>query len=110
VTDLFKDLKTAPRLLMEARLNPLQGDRFQPTGFADLGPARYQAPEQNGTPIEMLLVERKTSEPFSMTWTAYHTSNQRTPVSCSQLRISKRIDSPRPISSTWSGHKNSLGT
>jgi CRISPR-associated protein Csb1 len=46
---------------MEARLNPLQGDRFQPTGFADLGPARYQAPEQNGTPIEMLLVESPQS-------------------------------------------------
>lgn len=39
----FATLKDSPRLLMEARLKPLQGDRFQPTGFADLGPARYKA-------------------------------------------------------------------
>lgn len=49
----YGKLKTAPRLLVEARLRPLQGHRFQPTGFADLGPARYTLPD--GT--EMLLVE-----------------------------------------------------
>ena len=46
-----------PRLLMEAKLKPLQGGRFQPTGFADLGPARYTLPD--GT--EMLLVESAQS-------------------------------------------------
>jgi CRISPR-associated protein Csb1 len=46
-----------PRLLMEAELKPLQGHRFQPTGFPDLGPARYNAPD--GT--EMLLVESPQS-------------------------------------------------
>ncbi len=50
-------LETAPRLLLEADLKPLQGDRFQPTGFADLGPARYTLPD--GT--EMLLVESAQS-------------------------------------------------
>ena len=40
MADLFDKLKDAPRLLMEATLRPLQGQRFQPTGFADLGPAR----------------------------------------------------------------------
>jgi CRISPR-associated protein Csb1 len=49
----YSMLKDAPRLLMEAKLKPLQGHRFQPTGFADLGPARYTLPD--GT--EMLLVE-----------------------------------------------------
>jgi CRISPR-associated protein Csb1 len=49
----YEALKTAPRLLIEAKLKPLQGHRFQPTGFADLGPARYTLPD--GT--EMLLVE-----------------------------------------------------
>jgi len=49
----YSKLKDAPRLLMEAKLKPLQGHRFQPTGFADLGPARYTLPD--GT--EMLLVE-----------------------------------------------------
>lgn len=53
----YKALESAPRLLMEAGLKPLQGHRFQPTGFADLGPARYTLPD--GT--EMLLVESAQS-------------------------------------------------
>lgn len=50
-------LKNVPRLLIEAKLAPIQGDRFQPTGFADLGAARYQRPD--GKP--MLLVETAQS-------------------------------------------------
>src|SRR2546422_7657789 len=53
----FSKLHGAQRLLMEAELKPIQGERFQPTGFADLGPARYQLPD--GT--EMLLVESAQS-------------------------------------------------
>lgn len=53
----FSKLKGAPRLLMEATLKPLQGDRFQAAGFPDLGPARYQL--HDGT--EMLLVESAQS-------------------------------------------------
>lgn len=53
----YSALAQAPRLLMECELKPLQGDRFQPTGFADLGPARYTRPD--GT--EMLLVESAQS-------------------------------------------------
>lgn len=50
-------LQNVPRLLMEAELKPLQGERFQPTSFSDLGPARYTLPD--GT--EMLLVESAQS-------------------------------------------------
>jgi CRISPR-associated protein Csb1 len=57
VANPFEKLTDVPRLLMEARLKPLQGQRFQPTGFADLGPARYQAPTGAG----MLLVESAQS-------------------------------------------------
>jgi CRISPR-associated protein Csb1 len=53
----YEKLNDQARLLMEARLKPLQGHRFQPTGFADLGPARYTLPD--GT--EMLLVESAQS-------------------------------------------------
>lgn len=49
----YEKLKDASRLLMEASLKPLQGSRFQPTGFADLGAARYTRPDG----VEMLLVE-----------------------------------------------------
>jgi CRISPR-associated protein Csb1 len=60
VSDLFGKLKGEPRLLLEARLKPLQGQRFQPTGFADLGPARYKAYRDNAS-VEMLLVESAQS-------------------------------------------------
>jgi CRISPR-associated protein Csb1 len=50
-------LKDQPRLLMEVYLEPLQGSRFQPTGFPDLGAATYEKPD--GTP--MLLVESAQS-------------------------------------------------
>ena len=50
-------LAGAPRLLLEAELKPLQGTRFQPTGFPSLGAARYAGP--NGE--EMLLVESNQS-------------------------------------------------
>ena len=53
----YAALQTTPRLLLEARLRPLQGERFQPTGFADLGPARYSLPDDT----EMLLVESAQS-------------------------------------------------
>lgn len=55
--DFYPALKNAPRLLLEAGLKPAQGDRFQPTGFADLGAAQYTTPD--GT--KMLLVESAQS-------------------------------------------------
>ena len=53
----LESLATAPRLLVEVDLKPLQGTRFQPTGFPDLGAADYLAPD--GT--RMLLVESAQS-------------------------------------------------
>jgi CRISPR-associated protein Csb1 len=53
----FDALATAPRLLLEAHLQPLQGTRFQPTGFPNLGAATYDGP--NGE--RMLLVESAQS-------------------------------------------------
>lgn len=50
-------LNNAPRLLIEAKLKPLQGTRFQPTGFPEIGAAQYEGPD--GTP--MLLVESAQS-------------------------------------------------
>lgn len=54
---MFAALQNAPRLLMNVELAPVQGDRFQPTGFADLGAAVYERPD--GT--RMLLVESTQS-------------------------------------------------
>lgn len=54
---MILDRCTSGRLLVEADLVPLQGQRFQPTGFADLGAAVYTLPD--GT--RMLLVESAQS-------------------------------------------------
>lgn len=54
----FELLKDVPRLLVEAGLKPLQGNRFQPTGFPDLGAARYTLSDGR---TEMLLVESTQS-------------------------------------------------
>ncbi len=54
----FSHLLDHPRLLLEARLQPLQGTRFQPTGFPDLGAATYKGP---GGTSDMLLVESAQS-------------------------------------------------
>lgn len=51
------ELKDQPRLLLKAALQPLQGTRFQPTGFPDLGAATYDGPDGR----KMLLVESAQS-------------------------------------------------
>lgn len=49
----FQALDDAPRLLVEARLQPIQGQRFQPTGFPDLGAAEYPLPnDRRGLLVE----------------------------------------------------------
>ena len=57
----FQQLDGQPRLLMEAELKPIQGTRIQPTGFADLGAAVYDAPSANGGSTQMILVESAQS-------------------------------------------------
>ncbi len=56
----WQKLDGEPRLLMEAELEPIQGTRFQPTGFPDLGAAEYEAPTEDGK-VDMVLVESAQS-------------------------------------------------
>lgn len=53
----LEKLNDQPRLLLKAQLKPLQGSRFQPTGFPDLGAATYDGPDGR----RMLLVESAQS-------------------------------------------------
>jgi CRISPR-associated protein Csb1 len=53
----FTALKDQPRLLLKAALKPIQGTRFQPTGFPDLGAATYDGPDGR----KMILVESAQS-------------------------------------------------
>lgn len=41
----LKELSESPRLLIEVHLRPVQGSRFQPTGFPNLGHAAYEGPD-----------------------------------------------------------------
>lgn len=69
-------LKSAPRLLVTASLEPVLGTRFQPTGFPDLGAAKYSTADGK----DMLLVESAQSmanrletvcwDPVANTWVA----------------------------------------
>jgi len=53
----LKPLADAPRLLLQATLKPLLSDRFQPTGFPDLGAAEFVGPSGK----RQLLVESAQS-------------------------------------------------
>jgi len=53
---ILDPLKNVPRLLLTIPLKPLQGDRFQPTGFPSLGAATYQTKDD-----QKLLVESAQS-------------------------------------------------
>lgn len=53
----LKALENASKLLVEASLAPVQGARFQPTGFPDLGAATFQ----DGNGAQHLLVESAQS-------------------------------------------------
>lgn len=55
--DPYEALKNASRILMEVELRPVQGNRFQPTGFPDIGAAVYERPDGK----RMILVESAQS-------------------------------------------------
>jgi len=61
----FTSLQNAPRLLIEVPLRPVQGSRFQPTGFPDLGPATFtgirHGDDDEPVEVESLLVESAQS-------------------------------------------------
>ncbi len=56
----FSNLSGQPRLLIEATLKPIQGTRFQPTGFPNLGHAAYEDPDGAGAG-QVILVESAQS-------------------------------------------------
>lgn len=52
---------TTNRFLLDASLSPVQGSRFAPTGFADLGAAVFDRPSDDGGWTQCLLVESAQS-------------------------------------------------
>jgi CRISPR-associated protein Csb1 len=52
MSDPFKTLAQSPRLLFSIPLRPVQGSRFQPTGFPSLGAATFQTASGVGLLVE----------------------------------------------------------
>lgn len=65
-------LKTSNRLLLTVALRPVQGDRFQPTGFPSLGAATYQTKDG-----QKLLVESAQSMANRMETTCWDTAKSK---------------------------------
>jgi CRISPR-associated protein Csb1 len=65
-------LKTSNRLLLTIPLRPVQGDRFQPTGFPSLGAATYQTKDG-----QKLLVESAQSMANRLETTCWDTANNK---------------------------------
>lgn len=53
----YAKLKNEQRLIFDVELKPRQGDRFQPTGFPNIGAAQYETPSG----VKMILVESPQS-------------------------------------------------
>jgi CRISPR-associated protein Csb1 len=70
----YSALTDTPRLLIEAKLSPIQGDRFQATGFPEIGAAEYRSPEGNGN---NLLVESAQSMANRMESVCWDGANQK---------------------------------
>ncbi len=71
IKEEIKKLGNEPRLLIEVPLEPIQGTRFQPTGFPDLGAATYQLNDNT----QMLIVESTQSMANRMELTCWDIKN-----------------------------------
>lgn len=100
---MLEQLKKANRMLLEAPLAPVQGDRFQPTGFADLGAATYQL--ANGT--WKLLVESAQSVANRLEATTLTPDNELAPelAGLSYIRVRFEGDSDSTTNSLVEAHR-----
>jgi CRISPR-associated protein Csb1 len=74
-----EDIRKNERVLISAKLKPVQGTRFQATGFPEVGPALYQATDGRN----MLLLESNQSMANRMEAVCWDEAAAR-PVSCLQ--------------------------
>ena len=72
----LKSLDKSNRVLFSIPLRPVQGDRFQPTGFPSLGAATYQT--RDG---QKLLVESSQSMANRLETVCWDTANNK-PIKC----------------------------
>ena len=61
-------IDSEPRLLLEAGLKPVQGTRFQPTGFPNLGHAVYESPDGRGRTVLVESAQSMANRLESVCW------------------------------------------
>ena len=61
-------LDRTPRLLLKAQLKPVQGTRFQPTGFPNLGHAVYDSPDGRGRTVLVESAQSMANRLESVCW------------------------------------------
>lgn len=113
----------ASRLLLDVPLKPIQGARFQPTGFPDLGPATYERPDGASGTVSMVLVESPQSvanrlESVCVTSDGelvpqlkgmpYVRVDQADKPLTSSLTEAHRLNSPYIEKSVWNGEKGAF--
>lgn len=100
---MFKGLENAKRLLIETKLVPVQGQRFQPTGFADLGAATYQLADNTS----MLLVESAQSVANRLEATIIGADGELVPElkGLSYIRVKMEGDSQSTTNSLTEAHR-----
>ncbi|RMG33876.1 MAG: type I-U CRISPR-associated protein Cas7 [Planctomycetota bacterium] len=81
------------RLLLSVPLRPVQGHRFQPTGFPDLGAATYQAPIDENRSVSCLLVESPQSMANRLEATIWDSGNNELIDCCKGLSY-VRVNDP----------------
>src|ERR1700749_4648606 len=89
----LKSLEEANRLLLTVRLRPVQGDRFQPTGFPSLGAATYQT--KDGTKLLVESAQNTAKAPVDVLKGISHvTVNRKGKFLTDSMIEAHRINSP----------------
>lgn len=83
---------TSNRLLFDVDLAPVQGSRFAPTGFADLGPALFQRPVDPDGWVDCLLVESAQSMANRLEGTLWDSGTSRPVDAITELPFVRVVD------------------
>ena len=100
---MFEKLQGQKRLLLENELKPVQGERFQPTGFPDLGAATYQTADGK----RKLLVESTQSVANRLESTILGPNNELMPelVGLSYIQVQLTMGSDTTTNSLIEAHR-----
>lgn len=104
--NIYSSLQNEPRLLIEAELKPVQGSRFQPTGFPDLGAATYKRPDG----VSMLLVESAQSMANRLEEVCWNKANDKIVEDLAGLsHIVANLDNGQTTNSLLEAHRLNSG-